>query len=160
MVDRARKDRIQVYTDTGNGFSEGESYWLDTEPDKQGVIHLEILLPERTRALRMDPAEGTCIVKVRRLLGELGGTYSLTYIHNGRELEEQGILYTTLDPQITIPQIVEGTGRVYAELTVEEIHPDTAYACMNLLNRVRAAERIYASALYRFLRRLKRIIKK
>lgn len=160
MVDRAKKDRIQVYTDTGNGFSEGESYWLDTEPDKQGVIHLEILLPERTRALRMDPAEGTCIVKVRRLLGELGGTYSLTYIHNGRELEEQGILYTTLDPQITIPQIVEGTGRVYAELTVEEIHPDTAYACMNLLNRVRAAERIYASALYRFLRRLKRIIKK
>lgn len=160
MVDKAKKNRIQIYTDTGGGFSEEESYWMDTEPDKQGVIHLELLLPEGVRAVRLDPAERSCIVKVKRLLGELGGTYPLTYIHNGRELEEQGILYTTQDPQITVPQIVEGTGRIYAELMAEEIYPDTAYTCMNLLNRVRAAERIYASAPYRFLRRLKRIIKK
>lgn len=160
MVEKAMKNRVQVYTDTGSGFSEAESFWIDTEPDKQGVIHLELLLPAGTRALRLDPAENACLVKVKRLLGELGGSYPLEYIHNGRELEEQGILYTTTDPQITVPRIVEGTGRIYGELTVEELCPDTAYACMNLLNRVRAAERIYESRPFRILKRVKKAFRK
>lgn len=160
MVETARKNRMQVYTDTGNGFSEAESFWIDTEPDKNGVIHLELLLPAGVKALRLDPAEGCCLVKIKRFLGELGGTYPIAYVHNGRELEEQGILYTTTDPQITAPQIVEGTGRIYAEMTVEELYPDTAYACMNLLNRVRAAERIYRSGPFRLLKKLKRIIRR
>lgn len=160
MLREVKKNRIQVYTDTGSGFSETESFWIETGPDKQGVVRLEILLPPGTAALRLDPAEGACLVKIRRLLGELGGTYPLEYTHNGRELEERGILYTTTDPQISVDGIVPGTGRVYAELTVEEICPDTAYACMNLLNRVRSAERLYASAPFRFLKKLKRAIKK
>lgn len=160
MVRTAKKNRMQVYLDTGSGFSEDESFWIDTEPDKHGMIHLELLLPGRTRALRLDPAEETCLVKIYRMLGELGGTYPLDYIHNGRELEEQGILYTTADPQITVTQIVEGTGRIYAELTVEQLYPDTAYACMNLLNRVRTAERIYQSAPFRLLKKLKNMVKR
>jgi hypothetical protein len=156
MVAQAKKNRMQIYVDTGNGFSEGESFWIDTEPDKQGVIHLELILPAGTKALRLDPAEETCLVKVRRLVGELGGSYALSFIHNGRELEEQGILYTTTDPWIQITNLVEGTGRIYGELTVEKLHPDTAYACMNLLNRVRSAERLYQSAPFRFLKKLKR----
>lgn len=159
MVKEARKNRMQVYIDTGGGFSEADSYWIDTEPDKQGVIHLELLLPQGVRALRLDPAEETCLVKVKRLLGELGGAYPLDYVHNGRELEEQGILYTTTDPQITVPQIVDGTGRLYGEFTVERLCPDTAYACMNLLNRVRAAERLYQSRPFRLLKKLKGIFR-
>ena len=160
MLKNVKKNRIQVYMDTGSGFSEAESLWIRTEPDKHGVIHLELLLPSGTRGLRLDPAECTCLVKVKRLLGELGGTYTLEYTHNGRELEEEGILYTTTDPQICITNLVPGTGRIYAELTVEELHPDTAYACMNLLNRVRSAERLYGSAPFRFLKRLKKAIGK
>lgn len=160
MIETEKQNRMQVYVDTGNGFGEAESFWIDTEPDKRGVIHLELILPAGTKALRLDPAEGACLVKVKRLLGELGGSYALEYAHNGRELEEQGILYTTTDPQITIPRIVEGTGRIYGELTVELLHPDTAYACMNLLNRVRTAERIYQSGPFRLLKRLKRAFRK
>ncbi|MBS6396890.1 MAG: hypothetical protein KH452_07030 [Clostridiales bacterium] len=160
MVDTAGKHRMQVYVDTGNGFSEAESFWIHTEPDKQGVIRLELLLPPGAKALRLDPAEGCCLVKIKRLLGELGGTYPLSCVHNGRELEQQGILYTTLDPQITVLDLVEGTGRIYGELTVEELYPDTAYACMNLLNRVRAAERIYASAPFRLLKKLRHLMKR
>ena len=63
-------------------------------------------------------------MKVRRLLGELNGTYPLEYTHNGRELEKEGILYTTTDPQIHISGIVPGTGRLCAELTVEELSID------------------------------------
>lgn len=160
MLRQVKKNRIQIYPDTGQGLSEAESFWIDTEPDKQGIVHLEILLPPGVQAVRLDPAEHTCLVKVRLLLGELNGTYPLEYTHNGRELEQEGILYTTSDPQIHIPGIVPGTGRIYAELTVEELHPDTAYACMNLLNRVRSAERLLNSAPLRFLKKLKRAVKK
>lgn len=156
----AKKHRIQLYMDTGSGFSEEGSRWIETEPDKCGVIHLEIPLPPGVQALRLDPAERTCLVKVKRLLGELNGTYDLDYVHNGRELEDQGILYTTTDPHIRPVNLVFGTARIYAELTVEELYPDTAYACMNLLNRVRAAERLYASAPFRFLKKVKRALKK
>ena len=74
-------------------------------------------------------------------------------------LEQQGILYTTTDPQIVISGLVEGTGRLYVELTIQELYPDTAYACMHLLNRVRAAERLTNSILFKFLKKLKNILK-
>lgn len=161
LLAHIKKNRIQVYLDTGNGFLESGSFWLDgQEPDKYGVVHLELVLPEGTQAVRLDPMECTGLVKIKRLLGELGGTYPLNYTHNGRELEDQGILYSTTDPQITISGLVPGTGRIYAELTIQELHPDTAYACMNLLNRVRAAERLYESTPLRFLKKWKRIFRK
>lgn len=159
MLKTAAGNRMQIYTDTGSGFSETESYHVETEPDKQGTFRLELLLPKGTRAVRIDPAETACLVKVKRLLGELGGSYPLTCLHNGRELEDQGILYTTTDPQLIVSELVPGTDRLYAELTVEALYPDTAYACMNLLNRVRAAERIYGSLPFRFLKKMKRLFK-
>ena len=154
-----KKNRIQIYPDCGSGFSEGTSYWVETEADKEGNIRLELLLPAGTKALRLDPAETPCLVKVKRVLGELGGAYGLNWNHNGRELEQQGILYTTTDPQIVISGLVEGTGRLYAELTIQELYPDTAYACMHLLNRVRAAERLTNSTPFKFLKKLKNILK-
>ena len=61
--------------------------------------------------------------------------------------------------QIVISGLVEGTGRLYVELTIQELYPDTAYACMHLLNRVRAAERLTNSMLFKFLKKLKNILK-
>ena len=159
MVEAAKKNRIQVYTDTGNGFSEAESRWEKAEPDKQGLIRLELHLPEGTKALRLDPAENPCLVNVSRILGELGGTYPLAWTHNGRELEAQGVLYTTTDPQILIPEVVPGTRRIYVQMTVEELHPDTAYSCMELLNRVRKAERFYESRPVRWLLKLRKALR-
>ena len=160
LLRQVKKNRMQIYPDCGNGFSEGTSYWVETEADKEGNIRLELLLPAGTKALRLDPTETPCLVKVKRILGELGGTYEPSWNHNGRELEQQGILYTTTDPQIVISGIVEGTGRLYVELTIQELYPDTAYACMHLLNRVRAAERFTNSTTFRFLKKLKHIFKK
>ena len=156
LLKNAKKDQIQIYTDCGQGFSESSSFWIETEPDKEGLIRLTIMLPTGCRAVRLDPAEQTCLVKVRRILGELGGSYELPWSHNGRELETAGIVYTTEDPQILISGIVEGTGRLYVELSVQELNPDAAYACMNLLNRVRRAERLYNSAPFKLLKKLKR----
>lgn len=65
----------------------------------------------------------------------------------------------TTDPQIVISGLVEGTGRLYVELTIQELYPDTAYACMHLLNRVRAAERLANSMPFKFLKKFKNILK-
>ena len=132
---------------------------METEADKEGNVRLELLLPADIRGLRLDPAEMPCLVKIKRILGELGGSYDPGWSHNGRELEQQGILYTTTDPQIVISGLVEGTGRLYVELTIQELYPDTAYACMHLLNRVRAAERLTNSMPFKFLKKLKNILK-
>ena len=75
------------------------------------------------------------------------------------ELEQQGLLYTPTDPQNVLSGRVEGTGRLYVELTIQELYPDTAYACMHLLNRVRAAERLTNSMPFKFLKKLKNILK-
>ncbi len=160
MLKTAKKERVQVYLERGEGFSEADSFWMDAEPDKKGIIHMELALPAGTKGLRIDPAETTCLVKIKRLLGELNGSYPLEYLHNGRELEEEGILYTTSDPNITVTNLVCGTARVYLEMTVQELYPDTAYACMNLLNRVRAAERLYQTGAFRMLKKIKRLLKK
>ncbi len=160
MLRDVKKHRVQVYLDKGEGFSEADSYWMDVEPDKRGMIHMELALPEGTKGLRIDPAENTCLIKVRRFLGELNGSYPLEYLHNGRELEEEGILYTTPDPNITVTNLVYGTARVYLEMTVQELCPDTAYACMNLLNRVRAAERLYQTGAFRVLKKVKKLFKR
>lgn len=160
MLRDVKKNWVQVYLDKGEGFSEEDSYRMDVEPDKRGIIHMELVLPEGTKGLRIDPAENTCLIKVKRFLGELNGSYPLEYFHNGRELEEEGILYTTLDPNITVTNLVYGTARVYLEMTVQELYPDTAYACMNLLNRVRTAERLYQTRTFRLLKKVKRLFKK
>lgn len=159
LLRQVKKNRIQIYPDCGSGFSEGTSYWVETEADKEGNVRLELLLPADIRGLRLDPAETPCLVKIKRILGELGGSYNPGWSHNGRELEQQGILYTTTDPQIVISGLVEGTGRLYVELTIQELYPDTAYACMHLLNRVRAAERLTNSMPFKFLKKLKNILK-
>ncbi|MCD8196960.1 MAG: hypothetical protein LUE24_07335 [Lachnospiraceae bacterium] len=155
LLDHAGQQRMQVYADTGEGFTENDSWWIDTAPDKEGCTRVRLLLPEGAKALRIDPAETPCLVSVKRILGELGGSYTLDYIHNGRELETQGILYSTDDPQITVPALAEGTRQIYLELTVQELNRDTAFACMNLLNRVRTAERIYNWPPVRLLRRIR-----
>ena len=80
---------------------------METEADKEGNVRLELLLPADIRGLRLDPAETPCLVKIKRILGELGGSYDPGWSHNGRELEQQGILYTTTDPQIVISGLKE-----------------------------------------------------
>ncbi len=160
MLKTVRKNRVQVYVNRGEGYSEAESFWVETKPDKRGVVHLEVVLPEGVKNVRLDPAECPCLVKVKQMRGELGGTYELEYVHNGRELEEQGILYTTPDPNLTVTNLVWGTQRMYVEMTVQEMYADVAYACMNLLNRVRAAERIYRSGVFRVLKKVRGVFKR
>lgn len=96
--------RIQIYTDCGNGFSEAESYYLPDIYTEENLIEAEIPFDGNVKALRIDPADRCCMVKVRELLVN-GVTVPLNkkqVITNGTMLGKDGYVFATNDPNMTI----------------------------------------------------------
>ncbi len=106
---------VQIYTDTGNGFSEAESFFLkdkkgaqqfDTETGKESVsfaLHFE----RGIKAVRIDPENDPCIVSVEKALwngkplslaerGRLG-----TFFTNGKSIQNGVFAFGKEDPNLT-----------------------------------------------------------
>lgn len=60
-------NRVQVYEDRGNGYSEEESYILDDAYVSAGEVSFEIQVDGDVKNLRIDPAFACCLVKVKEL---------------------------------------------------------------------------------------------
>ena len=56
---------VQIYMDTGNGFSEENSQLLPQHYGEEGVITFRVEIPESVRQLRVDPALCPCIASIR-----------------------------------------------------------------------------------------------
>lgn len=96
--------RIQIYTDSGNGFSEEESYYLPDIYKEEHLIEAEIPFDGNVKALRIDPADRCCMVKVLELLVN-GVTVPLNkkYVtSNGVAMGKDGFVFATSDPNMTI----------------------------------------------------------
>lgn len=96
--------RIQIYTDSGNGFSEEESYYLPDVYKEEHLIEAEIPFDGNVKALRIDPADRCCMVKVLELLVN-GVTVPLNkkYVtSNGVAMGKDGFVFATSDPNMTI----------------------------------------------------------
>lgn len=61
-------ERVQIYEDKGNGYSEEASYFVPDAYVGNGLIEFEISVSGDVHALRIDPAMDSCMVKIRRLL--------------------------------------------------------------------------------------------
>ena len=96
--------RIQIYTDCGNGFSEAESYYLPDIYTEENLIEAEIPFDGNVKALRIDPADRCCMVKVRELLvnGVAVPLNKKQVITNGTMLGKDGYVFATNDPNMTI----------------------------------------------------------
>lgn len=101
-----RPAHVKLYYDRGSGFSEWDSYGMDAGRDDDGTIRLKVLLPEDVKALRLDPVESRCMVKVRRLAA---GGRALEAEANGEVCGKNTVLFDTEDPQILIPEVEPGT---------------------------------------------------
>lgn len=96
--------RIQVYLDRGQGFSEADSYYMPDVYTAEQTIEVAIPFDGNTRALRIDPADKSCIVKVEELLqnGQAippGGKVLTT---NGKKIKNGTFAFATNDPNMTI----------------------------------------------------------
>lgn len=96
--------RIQIYVDEGNGFSEENSYYLPDIYIDEYTIEAEVPFDGNVTALRIDPADRPCTVK----LLELSVNHTVVPVTrknvqtNGKTMKSNTCVFTTADPNITI----------------------------------------------------------
>lgn len=96
--------RIQIYTDSGNGFSEAESYYLPDVYTEDNLLEAEIPFDGNVTALRIDPADRCCIIKIRELLvnGVAVPMNKKQIVSNGTLLGKDSYVFATKDPNMTV----------------------------------------------------------
>lgn len=104
------KDRIQIYEDTGRGFMEEQSFFLDEAVGEQirvtaeGVTEIAVAISGGRSALRVDPCNDFCVIYIREIAWN--GTpipWKGRQIQtNGFRIGENVYIFPTSDPNITI----------------------------------------------------------
>lgn len=100
--------KVQIYKDTGNGYREEESEFLEDAYKGGNEIELEYTFDGNVQSLRIDPAFDSCMCKIQEMTlnGEAVplGTRGVLYV-NGKVLKgKEGIslIFPTTDPNINI----------------------------------------------------------
>lgn len=96
--------RIQVYYDYGNGYSEENSLYIPDIYVNNHQIEAEIPIDGKAKGLRIDPADESCMIKISEL--SLNG-YSIplqkkTVETNGKNVKPGCYVFATNDPNINI----------------------------------------------------------
>lgn len=139
IMQEAERRRIQVYLDTGQGFSEENSYFIDQVFQQQA--YCEIPVPKGTRGVLVDPAFSACILREIELQWEDGSAVS--YGTTGFELEKDCYLFDNGDPKIVIDEIPEGRRQIKVSYQISILEEETAGLLMDKLNvKGRIKERV------------------
>ena len=98
-------NRVQVYEDTGKGFSEEASYFAKDAYQGDNLIEMDLHVDGNVRTLRIDPAFDSCVVQVKELT--LNGVPIPTdnkkiFLINGRIAKPATLIFPTIDPNIHI----------------------------------------------------------
>ena len=109
---------IQIYLDYGSGFNENDSYKINIPISNDGKVNFEIPLTLKVEKVRIDPGNTQCIVNVNNLTGDNGKFYKLKFNTNGKNVSENTILFSTIDPQIILNDIE------YGEIKVDTVRID------------------------------------
>lgn len=133
--------RIQIYYDRGNGFSEEESCYMPDIYVNEYEIEAEIPLDGNVRELRIDPADRSCMVKIKELrLNETDVPLQKKYIQtNGKMVKAGCYVFDTQDPNLCIrvselPMSGENILHVSMELT--PVPADMAKDMMDAVKRL------------------------
>lgn len=96
--------RIQVYFDSGSGFSEENSFYMPDVYMDSFHIEAEIPFDGNVALLRIDPADKPCVVKIQELaLNEEPVELSSKHVEaNGRAVGKGTYVFATADPNFTV----------------------------------------------------------
>ena len=105
--EKERIERVQIYENKGQGYSEETSYFLTTAEFDKNHIEMDISFDGNVIDLRIDPLMDACVVLVKELTvnGYPLPEYSKKYIEvNGRSLkgDAPGYVFATSDPNMNI----------------------------------------------------------
>ena len=94
--------RIQIYEDRGNGFSEENSYYLPDVYTDEYKIEAEIAFDGNVTALRIDPADKSCMVKITGLClnGQEVSLSKKILQTNGKTVKDGTYVFVTSDPNL------------------------------------------------------------
>ena len=104
-----QNDRVQIYEDTGAGFSEEQSFFPDEMGEQmrvtpEGMTELEVTVPGGRSALRIDPCSDYCLVYIQEI--KYNG---VSVPWKGRQIQMNGFkvgdntyVFPTRDPNITV----------------------------------------------------------
>ena len=99
-------NRVQIYEDRGEGFSEEDSYFVPDAYQGEQEIELELKVDGNVQALRIDPSMDSCVVRIAELTwnGERIPLQSKKiFTTNGKTLKPaDGVVFPTKDPNLCI----------------------------------------------------------
>ena len=143
-------DRMQIYYDLGPGFSEENSDMRYVYPDVAGSCQVSIPLPKDIRALRIDPAQKACMVRVDKAVGYTdSGVYELKLRMNEDGMLDDMHAINNEDPQIHVTNLKTGTTRVDLQYC---IRPLTA-------EQMASVKKKKGSGMERVVRGVKKVVK-
>ena len=104
------RDRIQIYEDTGRGFQEEQSFFIDETAEEQlritpeGMTELEVVIARGRGALRIDPCSDCCLVYLKEIKwnGTAVPLKGRQITVNGYKVGENTYVFPTKDPNITL----------------------------------------------------------
>lgn len=102
--DVERVNRVQIFEDRGNGFSEEESYLVPEAYVDDVTVDIELAVGGDVKTLRIDPAFDSCIVRLERLTfnGENVPLNKKHVFSNGGLVKPSILIFSTEDPNINI----------------------------------------------------------
>lgn len=103
--DSEKVNRVQIYEDKGKGYSEEESYFVQEAYQGDNLIELELKVSGDVKMLRIDPAMGTCMVKILEMTlnGEaVPMDKRKNILVNGKVAKPGCFIFPTEDPNINI----------------------------------------------------------
>ena len=95
--------RIQVYEDTGKGFSENESYFLNRSENGENKISFNF--SNKIKKLRLDPCMCKSVIEVNdiRINGKRVGLLNTIILTNGKKIGKNRFIFDSSDPNILLP---------------------------------------------------------
>ncbi len=133
--------RIQIYYDRGNGFSEGDSFYMPDIYVDECRIEAEIPVDGNVRALRLDPADRSCMVKILKL--SLNGTpvpLQKKWVEtNGKTIRPGCYIFDTQDPNINLKMAelpMTGENILAIKMELAPIPEDMARDMMSAVKKI------------------------
>lgn len=144
---RKSKNAIEIYFDDGRNF--GPWNCEKRRCAENGRVELEIVLPQDTKSVRIDPCSEKCVVRVAKLRQD---GKDLPYISNGYAGGNGDLIFDTEDPQIIFHTPYDGV--VTASFFVEPMDGITRELILNQYGKLR---RLQVGTV---IRKVKKILKR
>ena len=102
-----RPEKPRIFYDRGLGFHPEDSLLINAERNDEDRIMFETYLPEDCAALRIDPGDFKCLVKIDKIT--LDGEPYDEILTNGTGISENVIIFDTEDPQLILEEVTGGS---------------------------------------------------